>query len=72
LSLCKHGWHPLLDMLKISNYNEMKTNNQKNRKSKLKNSTDESTESEKRRRLLSMQGKVKWEGDLDEMRRSRG
>lgn len=46
----------------------MKTNNQKSRKSKVKNSTDESTESEKRRRLLVMQGKVKWEGDLDEIR----
>lgn len=46
----------------------MKINNQKSRKSKVKCSTDESTESEKRRRLLSMQGKVTWEGDLDEMR----
>jgi hypothetical protein len=32
----------------------MKTNNLKNRKSKVKNSTDKSTESEKRRRLLAL------------------
>ncbi len=48
----------------------MKSNNQKNQKSKVKNSTDESTESEKRRRLLALRGKVIWEGDLDEMRKS--
>ena len=48
----------------------MKINNLKSRKSKVKNSTEESTESEKRRRLLALQGKVNWEGDLDEMRRS--
>jgi hypothetical protein len=46
----------------------MKTNNQKSRKSKVKFLTDESTESEKRRKLLALQGKVKWEGNLDEMR----
>jgi hypothetical protein len=48
----------------------MKTNNQKSQKSKVKNSTDKSTESEKRRKLLALQGKVTWEGDLDEMRMS--
>ena len=50
----------------------MKTNNQKSQKSKLKFSSDESTESQCRRKLLALQGKVQWEGDLDEMRRSRG
>jgi len=48
----------------------MKTNNQKSQKSKVKNSTDKSTESEKRRKLLALQGKVTWDGDLDEMRKS--
>lgn len=63
MSLCKHGWHPFF----IQNRN-MKTNNQKSQKSKVENSTDKSTESEKRRKLLALQGKVKWEGDLNEMR----
>jgi len=48
----------------------MKSNNQKNQKSKVKNSTDESTESQRMRKLLALQGKVTWEGDLDEMRKS--
>jgi hypothetical protein len=51
----------------IKNRN-LKTNNQKSQKSEVKNSTDKSTESEKRRKLLAMQGKVKWEGDLNDMR----
>lgn len=46
----------------------MKTNNLKSRKSKVKFSTDESTESQRRRNLLALEGKVKWEGDLNEMR----
>lgn len=46
----------------------MKSNNQKSQNSKVKNSTDKSIESEKRRKLLALQGKVTWEGDLDEMR----
>jgi hypothetical protein len=45
----------------------MKTNNQKSQKSKVKNSTDKSIESQCRRKLLALQGKVTWEGDLDEM-----
>ena len=46
----------------------MKANNLKSRKSKVKNSTDESIESQRRRKLLALQDKVTWEGDLDEMR----
>lgn len=46
----------------------LKTNNLKSGKLRVKNSTIESTESQKRRRLLALRGKVKWEGDLDEMR----
>lgn len=48
----------------------MKTNNLKNRNLKVKTSMDKSTESLRRRKLLALQGKVTWEGDLDEMRRS--
>ena len=48
----------------------MKSNNQKSRESKIKNSTDDSTESQRKKKLLALHGKVTWEGDLDEMRRN--
>jgi len=53
MSLCKYGWHPFF----IQNRN-MKTNNQKSQKSKVKNSTDESIDFQRRRKLLALQGKV--------------
>ena len=46
----------------------MKCDNQKSRESKIKNSTDDSTESQRRKKLLALKGKVTWEGNLDEMR----
>jgi len=36
----------------------MKSNNQKSQKSKVKNSTDESIDFQRRRKLLALQGKV--------------
>lgn len=46
----------------------MKSNNLKSRKESIESSSKKTVEQQKRKKLLALQGKVIWEGNLDEMR----
>ena len=49
----------------------MKTYRIKTMKEAINFSLQKTAEAQKRKNLLQMKGKVKWEGDLDEMRKTR-